>query len=100
MLHQAQEENPDEVFGKRIREVLTNHGGVEALMTQYEMISAYYQNNYLPLLWPIHARYRATLFRLLELLQIESATQEVFTGVFYCSPGYLVRFSRWSETGL
>jgi TnpA family transposase len=30
----------------------------------------------LPLLWPIHARYRSLLFRLLDLLDIRSATQD------------------------
>lgn len=38
-------------------------------------MSAWYHNNDLPLLWPIHAKHRALLFRLLDLVEIQSATQ-------------------------
>lgn len=48
---------------------------------QYNQVSAYHNNNYLPLLWNIHRRYRAALFRLLKLLEIHSATQD--TSILY-----------------
>ena len=38
--------------------------------------SAYHNNNYLPLLWSIHRQHRTALFRLLQLLDIRSATQD------------------------
>ncbi|MGC1952809.1 MAG: Tn3 family transposase, partial [Gammaproteobacteria bacterium] len=51
-------------------------GGIKALGTQFQAVTAYHNNNYLPLLWPIHAINRAVLFRLLDLLRIESSTQD------------------------
>ncbi len=76
VLDQENGECSDKVLGQRVRQVLAAHGGVDTLKMQYEKVSAYHHNNYFPLLWPIHARNRATLFRLLDLLQIESATQD------------------------
>jgi len=76
VLQRAETDHPNDRFGKDIRAVFTEHGGVDALAEQYSAVAAYHQNNFLPLLWPIHARNRAVLFRVLELLQIESATQD------------------------
>lgn len=39
-------------------------------------MSAGHRDNDLPLLWPIHARHRSLLFRLLDLIDIRSATQD------------------------
>jgi hypothetical protein len=66
----------DAVFGKSVRQTLAEEGGVEALQERYEAVAAYHRNNYLPLLWPVHAGSRAALFRLLDLLEIGSATQD------------------------
>jgi hypothetical protein len=55
---------------------LSEHGGVDALAAQCETVSAWHRNNDLPLLWPIHARHRALLFRLIDLLDIRPATQD------------------------
>jgi TnpA family transposase len=71
-----QEGHSDAVFGKSVREMLAEEGGIEALQEQYEAVAAYHRNNYLPLLWPVHAGSRAALFRLLDLLEIGSATQD------------------------
>jgi hypothetical protein len=76
VLCQAKEDASDSVLGQRVRQLLTAQGGQERLEQQYESVSAYHQNNYLPLLWPLHARHRALLFRVLDLLHIESATQD------------------------
>ena len=39
-------------------------------------VSAWHRGNDLPLLWPIHAKHRVLLFRLLDLMDIRSATQD------------------------
>jgi len=38
-------------------------------------MSAWHRGNDLPLLWPIHAKHRVLLFRLLDLIDVQSATQ-------------------------
>ena len=52
-------------------------GGVDALAAQCETVSAWHRNNDLPLLWPIHARHRALLFRLIDLLELPGAGEFV-----------------------
>jgi TnpA family transposase len=76
VLETAQEQETDAEFGRRVRRLLSGHGGVETLVEQCETVSAWYRDNDLPLLWPIHARHRSLLFRLLALLDIRSATQD------------------------
>ena len=39
-------------------------------------VSAYHQNNYLPLLWSAHISSRSVLFQLLERLELRSSTQD------------------------
>jgi hypothetical protein len=70
------EEQSDADFGSGVRRMLADEGGAEALREQYESVSAYHGNNYRPLLWPIHVNHRAVLFRLLDLLEIGSATED------------------------
>ena len=65
----------DAVFGREVRELLAQRGGVAALAEQCQAVSAWHRNNDLPLLWPIHAKHRTLLFRLLDLVEIRSATQ-------------------------
>ena len=57
----------DAAFGRGVRELLAERGGVAALAGQCRTVSAWHRGNELPLLWPIHARHRALLFRLLDL---------------------------------
>ena len=76
VIHCAAKEQSDANLGTQVRTVLDNYGGVEALLEQYNQVSAYHNNNYLPLLWNIHRQHRAALFRLLKLLDIRSATQD------------------------
>ena len=66
----------DAAFGHQVRHLLARQGGVETLTEQVETVSAWHNKNDLPLLWPIHARYRNLLFQLLDLLDIRSATQD------------------------
>ena len=59
-----------------MRELLAERGGVPALAGQCRAVSAWHRGNELPLLWPIHAKHRALLFRLLDLMDVRSATQD------------------------
>jgi len=76
VIHYAAKEQSDANLGTQVRTVLDNYGGVEELLEQYNQVSAYHNNNYLPLLWNIHRQHRPALFRLLKLLDIHSATQD------------------------
>jgi hypothetical protein len=51
-------------------------GGVAVLAGQCETVSAWHRGNDLPLLWPIHAKHRVLLFRLLDLVDVRTATQD------------------------
>jgi hypothetical protein len=48
----------DAALGRHVRQVLTKHGGVEALAADYQLVSAYHNNNYLPLLWNAYQSHR------------------------------------------
>lgn len=76
VLQTAQTQGDDDAFGRQVREILSEQGGVEALAGKCESVSAWHSDNDLPLLWPIHARHRSLLFELLDLLDIRSATQD------------------------
>jgi hypothetical protein len=70
--------NPEDyaVLGQGVRDILKNDGGAEALRKRYEQVSAYHNNNYRPLMWPIHRHHRAAIFRLSRLLTFHSTTQD------------------------
>jgi len=76
VLQTAQTQEPDAAFGRQVRELLLQQGGVEALAEKCETVSAWHSDNELPLLWPIHSRYRSLLFELIDLMNIGSATQD------------------------
>jgi TnpA family transposase len=73
---QAKDDLTDDILGHRVRQILEAQGGADTLGANVEAVSAYHQNNYLPLLWRTHAAHRSLLFRMLELLGIESATRD------------------------
>ena len=77
VLKTAQAQETDDAFGRQVRKLLLERGGIDALAEQCETVSAWHSDNDLPLLWPIHARYRSLLFRLVDLLDIRSATQDL-----------------------
>lgn len=66
----------DAALGASVRTIFTAQGGAEALAERVRTVSAWHQDNDLPLLWPIHARHRTLLFRILDPLEIRSATQD------------------------
>jgi len=76
VLQAEQSQNSDADFGRQARKLLAKQGGAEALAEQCETVSAWHRGNDLPLLWPIHAKHRVLLFRLLDLMDIQSATQD------------------------
>ncbi len=76
LLRQARDTESDVDLRRRVRAVLDEGGGVEALEGEYTAISAYHENNYLPLLWSVRAGGRSILFQLLELLELRSASQD------------------------
>ncbi len=76
MLQTAQAREADDPFGRQVRQLLAEQGGVEALATQCKTVSVWHSGNDLPLLRPIHARHRSLLFRLIDLLDIQPATQD------------------------
>jgi TnpA family transposase len=63
-------------LGAEVQAVLAAHGGGEALLAEYRELSAYHRGDFLPLLWSAHKAHRAGLYRLLDLLDIRSTTQD------------------------
>lgn len=76
VLDKADQEELDETLGCKVRQILDKEGGASALKEIHEKVSAYHQNNYFSFLCPIHVRYRSVLFQLLDLVQVESSTQD------------------------
>ncbi len=66
----------DAVFARNVRKVLQDQGGIRHLKEKVEATSAYHQNNYRPLLWGVHKQHRSVLFEILDLFQLETATQD------------------------
>jgi len=77
VLQHAGTDGDDQDLGRNIRQLLTEKGGVEILGAQFHAVTAFHNNNYLPLLWPIHSVHRSVLFRLLDLLQLEASTRDM-----------------------
>ena len=76
VLESAQAQETDTAFGRQVKQLLAEQGGVAALAEQLETVSAWHNKNDLPLLWPIHARTRSLLFQLIDLLEIRPTTQD------------------------
>ncbi len=76
VLETEQAQGTDAAFGRQVRDLLSKQGGVALLAQQCETVSAWHRGNDLPLLWPIHAKHRVLLFRLLDLMDVQSATQD------------------------
>ncbi len=76
VLQQAKGSELNDELGSKVSNILDQHGGVETLSDQITRVTAFHDNNYLPLLWAIHANNRAIIFRVLDQIDIESATQD------------------------
>jgi hypothetical protein len=68
------DEEKDAALGKQVRQIIGAKGGAEKLQTDCEMLQAYHNNNYLPLLPHCYRHHRALPFRLTKQLKIRSAT--------------------------
>jgi TnpA family transposase len=58
-----------------ILDKISDKGGAAALHADCERAVAYNSKNYLPLLWDFYEKKRSTLFKLLQTLDLQSATQ-------------------------
>ena len=76
VLLRASNASDDETLGTQVRQALEAQGGVDVLGAQFQAVSAYHNNNYLPLLWRVHKNSRAVLFRVIDLLAVKSTTQD------------------------
>ena len=76
VLETAKNGKTDAKAGRQIRTLLAEQGGIDALADRCQTVAAWHGNNYLPLLWPIHANTRTLLFHLLDLMDIHPATQD------------------------
>lgn len=66
----------DAALGASVRRIFIAHGGVEAVAERVRRVSAWHEDNVLPLLWPIHKHHRAVLLRILDRLELRSTTQD------------------------
>jgi TnpA family transposase len=77
VLHHAGATDADEDLGRNVRHLLAEQGGLETLGAQFHAVTAYHNDNYLPLLWPIHSNHRSALFQLLDLLTLGSSSADM-----------------------
>lgn len=71
----TQQKKQDAILGRQVRQILKAGGGIDYFKSNYQLLSALHDNNYLPLMQGYHQRYRGTFFRLTRRLQIQSASQ-------------------------
>lgn len=76
VIQRADTSDSNEALGQQVRNLLDDQGGIEAMADQFQLVTAYHHNNYLPLLWPAHANNRAVIFRVLDQIKINSSTQD------------------------
>lgn len=76
VLEKTNDNDNNIILGQQIREIVNQNGGVEVLLNDCDMLSSYNGNNYTPLLWKFYKSHRKSLFRLIDLLEIHTATQD------------------------
>jgi TnpA family transposase len=76
VVHLAHHTDDDTQLGRDVRHLVEDAGGAERLWEDYETMMAYHQNNYLPLIWRNYSSYRRALFDVLEVLNIQSSSQD------------------------
>lgn len=84
----ALDTNDDLILGRQVRSLLDERGGAEELSKHTNMLSAYHNNNYLPLMWEAYKSHRRLLFEILNHLEIKSATQDsrILTAISFLEP--------------
>lgn len=70
------EHEDDAALGRKVREVLAEGGGSEALLAASISLSAHRGGNYLPLMWKFYKGQRATLFRVVRSLIVRPTTED------------------------
>ena len=66
----------DTEAGREIRRLVGTRGGVQALQADCDAIAAHSGDNHLPLLWPFYKSHRATILRMVRMLDLESTTED------------------------
>ena len=72
----TREYEDDAALGRKVREVIAEGGGPEALLASSVSLSSHKGGNYLPLLWKFYRGQRATLFRVVHSLTLHSTTED------------------------
>lgn len=62
--------------GREIRRLVSTRGGVQTLQADCDAIAAHSGDNHLPLLWPFYKSHRATILRMVRMLDLESTTED------------------------
>ena len=65
----------DTALGKKVREIIDSNGGAKELQLQCDLLQAFHDNNYFPLLPHVFKSSRSTPFRLTKQLIIKSASR-------------------------
>ena len=68
--------NSETILGRQVKSLIQTHGGSEKIRTSWSEVTAYNNDNYLPLLWQYYSNYRASLFKLIRGLELRSTTQD------------------------
>ncbi|MEM7757726.1 MAG: Tn3 family transposase [Cyanobacteria bacterium P01_A01_bin.40] len=68
--------NNETILGRQVKSLIQTHGGSEKIRTSWSEVTAYNNDNYLPLLWQYYSNYRASLFKLIQGLELRSTTQD------------------------
>lgn len=76
VVHMTRQTPDDTQLGQDVRQLIKDAGGADRLWQDYEAMMAYHQDNYLPLVWRNYRSYRRVLFDLVDMLDIQSTTQE------------------------
>ena len=72
---EPEEDNYQDKFNQ-IYSLITNYGGYEQLLEEYQAVNAYKGNNYLPFIWRFYKSHRSAFFRLINTLQLESTSTD------------------------
>jgi len=76
VVHMTRQTPDDKELGQNVRQLVADAGGADSLWEDYEAMMAYHQDNYLPLIWRNYSSYRRALFDVVDILDIQSTTQD------------------------
>ena len=64
------------ILGRQVKSLIQTHGGSGKIRANLSEVTAYNDDNYLPLLGKYYSNYRASLFKLIQGLELRSTTQD------------------------